>query len=107
MGKQRRTRGRERKHLEAVDHRCSVPVRPRPFDVVVDGVVIGGHRLEGGRMGLGERAARRTEDLTGRKLLECPGRNDSERARVKRRVRGERLRIGHASHRHTCATLRA
>jgi hypothetical protein len=68
-------------------------VLSRPFDIVVDRVVVGGNRLKGCRMGVGERAARCTKDVTQLQVVELPRRHEEEIVLVELR-KGDRL-FGH------------
>ena len=50
-------------------------LQPAILHVVVDRVVVAGHRLERGEVGLGDSAARQVEHLADPKVRKCPRRH--------------------------------
>src|SRR6516165_7808720 len=89
MGKGARTRRGETQDLEAVGERTFVAALAAIFEVVMDRMIVGGDRLEGGEVRLGHGAARDRETLADREILEI--------ARLSHAVQGRVKALGHCA----------
>jgi len=72
MGEGAGAGGGEAQHLKPVRERAGMAAFAAIFDIVMDWVVVGRNRLEGGEIGLGDGAAGNVEALADRQILEKP-----------------------------------